>query len=205
MGFTRTPRDISSAIRDLCSESVPNTDPCYLPVRPLPNIPPLDCFAIVDGHVREHGGSAYYGWQIWEWPEVMVEAEFHAVYRDTEGNLHDISPKQEYCERILFLPDPVRTYEGRQVNNMHRPLSRHPDVLTFIGAADAEFEFMNRGARANQHGLSTFEGPESMELLAIQNRRLEAHARIVARLPKPGRNDPCPCGSGKKWKKCCGW
>jgi hypothetical protein len=22
--------------------------------------------------------------------------------------------------------------------------------------------------------------------------------------PKPGRNDPCPCGSGKKWKKCHG-
>ena len=20
---------------------------------------------------------------------------------------------------------------------------------------------------------------------------------------KIGRNDPCPCGSGKKWKKCC--
>ena len=23
-------------------------------------------------------------------------------------------------------------------------------------------------------------------------------------LPKAGRNDPCPCGSGKKFKKCCG-
>nr|WP_233217455.1 SEC-C metal-binding domain-containing protein [Trinickia dabaoshanensis] len=22
--------------------------------------------------------------------------------------------------------------------------------------------------------------------------------------PKIGRNDPCPCGSGKKFKKCCG-
>lgn len=22
--------------------------------------------------------------------------------------------------------------------------------------------------------------------------------------PQPGRNDPCPCGSGKKYKKCCG-
>jgi len=21
---------------------------------------------------------------------------------------------------------------------------------------------------------------------------------------KTGRNDPCPCGSGKKFKKCCG-
>ncbi|HGZ0736297.1 TPA: SEC-C metal-binding domain-containing protein, partial [Escherichia coli] len=21
--------------------------------------------------------------------------------------------------------------------------------------------------------------------------------------PQTGRNDPCPCGSGKKYKKCC--
>jgi preprotein translocase subunit SecA len=26
----------------------------------------------------------------------------------------------------------------------------------------------------------------------------------VARVRKVGRNDPCPCGSGKKYKKCCG-
>ena len=24
------------------------------------------------------------------------------------------------------------------------------------------------------------------------------------RLPEPGRNDPCPCGSGRKFKQCCG-
>ena len=23
-------------------------------------------------------------------------------------------------------------------------------------------------------------------------------------IPKVGRNDPCPCGSGKKYKACCG-
>ena len=27
---------------------------------------------------------------------------------------------------------------------------------------------------------------------------------IVRKTPKVGRNDPCPCGSGKKYKKCCG-
>lgn len=26
----------------------------------------------------------------------------------------------------------------------------------------------------------------------------------IRRAPQPGRNDPCPCGSGKKYKKCCG-
>jgi Protein of unknown function (DUF1186)/SEC-C motif len=29
-------------------------------------------------------------------------------------------------------------------------------------------------------------------------------AKPLIREPKIGRNDPCPCGSGKKYKKCCG-
>lgn len=31
-----------------------------------------------------------------------------------------------------------------------------------------------------------------------------AHQQFVREEPKVGRNDPCPCGSGKKFKKCCG-
>lgn len=27
---------------------------------------------------------------------------------------------------------------------------------------------------------------------------------VVREEPKVGRNDPCPCGSGKKFKRCCG-
>jgi SEC-C motif-containing protein len=27
---------------------------------------------------------------------------------------------------------------------------------------------------------------------------------MTREVPKVGRNDPCPCGSGKKYKKCCG-
>jgi uncharacterized protein YecA (UPF0149 family) len=26
----------------------------------------------------------------------------------------------------------------------------------------------------------------------------------IRKAPKVGRNEPCPCGSGKKFKKCCG-
>ena len=31
--------------------------------------------------------------------------------------------------------------------------------------------------------------------------KVETYRREV---PKIGRNDPCPCGSGKKYKRCCG-
>ena len=32
----------------------------------------------------------------------------------------------------------------------------------------------------------------------------EAATSYVRETPKVGRNEPCPCGSGKKYKKCCG-
>ena len=32
----------------------------------------------------------------------------------------------------------------------------------------------------------------------------EGASKTVRKGPKIGRNDPCPCGSGKKYKKCCG-
>jgi uncharacterized protein len=36
--------------------------------------------------------------------------------------------------------------------------------------------------------------------------RHAVHEREVAKAmaPKVGRNEPCPCGSGRKFKKCCG-
>ena len=40
---------------------------------------------------------------------------------------------------------------------------------------------------------------DTADLDLLQNPILPAKAA-----PKVGRNDPCPCGSGKKYKKCCG-
>ena len=35
-------------------------------------------------------------------------------------------------------------------------------------------------------------------------RQINEIAPLNVKAPKVGRNDPCPCGSGKKYKKCCG-
>ncbi|MFL5289843.1 MAG: SEC-C metal-binding domain-containing protein [Rhodopila sp.] len=32
---------------------------------------------------------------------------------------------------------------------------------------------------------------------------VQQHTLASPRSAKVGRNDPCPCGSGKKYKKCC--
>ena len=36
------------------------------------------------------------------------------------------------------------------------------------------------------------------------NELMKLHKTPQAKSKKIGRNDPCPCGSGKKYKKCCG-
>jgi len=55
-----------------------------------------------------------------------------------------------------------------------------------------------------------------LEELAKKGRRkedVEAEEKLLKETEKvkpiqagaePGRNDPCPCGSGKKYKRCCG-
>ncbi len=48
-------------------------------------------------------------------------------------------------------------------------------------------------------------GSGEMQKAAGEVQGEAAKARTIVReAPKVGRNDPCPCGSGKKYKKCCG-
>jgi uncharacterized protein YecA (UPF0149 family) len=40
----------------------------------------------------------------------------------------------------------------------------------------------------------------------VRQRALSEHAtapKAHATVPRAGRNDPCPCGSGNKYKRCC--
>jgi SEC-C motif-containing protein len=47
---------------------------------------------------------------------------------------------------------------------------------------------------------------EKSNFVVMQGRWLYTDGRMLAptfQPWKPGRNDPCPCGSGKKFKRCC--
>ncbi len=50
--------------------------------------------------------------------------------------------------------------------------------------------------------------PELLEAVrtgqAVHHGAHERQAPVVHKAPKLGRNDPCFCGSGRKFKKCCG-
>ncbi|MFL5262083.1 MAG: SEC-C metal-binding domain-containing protein, partial [Anaeromyxobacteraceae bacterium] len=61
-------------------------------------------------------------------------------------------------------------------------------------------------AGALAHRLRESGRDDEAEAIALAERhRVERDAGVVRReAPRVGRNDPCPCGSGKKSKKCCG-
>lgn len=45
---------------------------------------------------------------------------------------------------------------------------------------------------------------DALAKLAENRQTIDRLQREYNKKPKTGRNDPCPCGSGKKYKKCCG-
>lgn len=87
-----TPRELTPAIRALCSELAADSEPAYLDVSPAEGARDLDCFPVVEAHVRNVGGDVVYGWRIWELPWTYIGAEFHAVWRSPGGDLIDITP-----------------------------------------------------------------------------------------------------------------
>jgi preprotein translocase subunit SecA len=53
-------------------------------------------------------------------------------------------------------------------------------------------------------GPANEEGTEEQSYKKYKNKKDIELPKIVIHQPKIGRNSPCSCGSGKKYKKCCG-
>lgn len=74
--------------------------------------------------------------------------------------------------------------------------------------AQMESSFGAQAANNAQRNVqSTFSGDQARRqaMGSAMNQRSQAENATVRRTtPKVGRNDPCPCGSGKKYKQCCG-
>jgi preprotein translocase subunit SecA len=58
-------------------------------------------------------------------------------------------------------------------------------------------------ASASHAQVSAFAGGAGAETPSAEIARPQRQAPVQRQVPKVGRNDPCPCGSGKKYKKCC--
>ncbi len=114
------------------------------------------------------------------------------------------------AEKIVFL----RVLDNFWVDHLENLESLQDAVrLRAYGQQDPLVEFKNEAHRMFQGLVETIEAETAKVLDGIKPASAEEIEREKARLAavaapkneaKVGRNDPCPCGSGKKYKKCCG-
>lgn len=195
---TSTPKEITKHIRQLIAKVAPGREPMYLPVRPTDGAKVNECFPNVEAKISLAGGRMLCGWQIWEWPHVLVEAEFHAVWVSPEGEFVEITPKQHGEETILFVPDPSLTYAGLAKDNLRLAVRDDLLVQHFIRVSEEIVKVMNRGERAGQYGYVSVPAHEIEPLMGAKA-FLKHSISIGLR-----DHSPCLCGSGAKYKKCHG-
>jgi len=172
-----------SHVIKLCHQIVQGGQPSLIPSSPLPGAPEKECFEIVASHVERHGGEAVYGWAIWEVRGVYVEAEYHCVWKTPDGELRCLTPFPLAFDSILFLPDPTRPYQGRQVDNVREALANDVDVYRFLYLAKRMFEITNQGDLANQHGLIRLPPKAAKEYRKIEGELAKLMPRLDKRYP----------------------
>jgi preprotein translocase subunit SecA len=133
-------------------------------------------------HLKECIGLRGYGQRD---PLVEYKKESFALFQDMKGRT------EEETVRYLFW---LRAAAGESAAPVRRPAPRRTAPMTFSAPGDggAFFGSARDGAAAGTPAPARTGGDD-------------APVKTVRRdEPKVGRNDPCPCGSGKKYKKCHG-
>ena len=74
-------------------------------------------------------------------------------------------------------------------------------VVPFAARAEAEAFYFRQADLDRIH--IPWCPEHSLLLLRLYRDRYLGHAKPARSAPAPGRNGPCPCGSGKKYKRCC--
>jgi hypothetical protein len=109
------PPKIDQNILDFCDQLCSEKKPLYVEVRPDKRSKMLLCHINVENKVRKKGGRIVYGWEISVIPNGWLEAQFHSVWEKESKDLVDITPEQNGQNRILFLEDVHRKFDGTKV------------------------------------------------------------------------------------------
>lgn len=171
----------SAHVLDFCRHVVQDQTPVVIPYKPLLGKPVRECFSIVPEHIIAHGGKQLIGWAVWETPGMLIEAEFHAVWQDPQGNLVDLTPRGTHYQTTLFLPDPGREYCGRQIDNFRRPLVDDPDVARFVYLATRLFQITNKGDLAEQYGEIHLAPRALREYRKVEKEMMQLQHRLTRR------------------------
>ena len=109
------------------------------------------------------------------------------------GHARAVEPLQQALSRL-----PVHREPGLLRNQGHIELA---DAIERLGGSLTR---ANCEKMALVHDISDRFRERLFDALRGRAEAREIGAEAETREPKVGRNQPCPCGSGKKYKKCCG-
>jgi SEC-C motif len=98
--------------------------------------------------------------------------------------------------QLYRIDGPSTDYAGKLTLDLHGP-HRRPETTTPVAAALFEQAWRRYGeelVRRHQEVRAAVQRPPTP---------IPTPARPTAEAPTPSRNGPCPCGSGRKYKRCC--
>lgn len=109
-----------------------------------------------------------------------------------------VNIKTEICHNIFRSASSMMAFEqflhNLPQNTVHQEASAFSQGTTTGTASGSTTTQVTRGSRG---------GPNPADMVSEAATEL-SKAKPVRTGPKVGRNDPCPCASGKKFKQCCG-
>jgi preprotein translocase subunit SecA len=121
-------------------------------------------------------------------PLIEYKAEAFKIFEELMVNI-----KTEICHNIFRSASSLKAFESFLRNMPQQTM--HQSTSAFGGAP------ASNGANGAQPAHS---GPAQGSDVVSEAAAAVEKAQPVRTGPKVGRNDPCPCGSGKKYKHCCG-
>jgi len=197
---------IASHVLAFCDRISPGSKPVLVGIRPEARSKPRECFHNVRRKVESEGGRIRFGWALWEWPHVFIEAEHHAVYEAPNGGpLLDLTPSTEDDPQTarLFLPDDSATYDFQHPDarrdHIRQALAQDPLIDEYFHLASERVQIMSR---TPGNGRVTVPATEQDRVVFIAKRIAALQRQIAMKYTAMGA--PCFCGSGKKFKRCCG-
>jgi preprotein translocase subunit SecA len=145
-------------------------------------------------HLKEGIGLRGYGQRD---PLVEYKKESFALFQAMKDRV------EEEIVRYLWRLMPVVGEEGPGVPEVRRPAARRPAPMTMnapSAAASSPFGAIRGGGAGGGRGAAAVAEPPR----PARSGGDDVVRQVKREEPKVGRNDPCPCGSGKKYKKCHG-
>ena len=114
-----------------------------------------------------------------------------------------VDPKVEYKREGMKAFDAMWRAIGERVTDLFFRMEQLDE--RFVGSTWANQTAVHE---ETQNQVAVSKGEENIaeqQKDAIEGTQADRRREPIRNVgPKVGRNDPCPCGSGKKFKKCCG-